>query len=628
MGVVTEYDADEQYDEYGQTRAKLCSWSKDLDRHWGDWIKEANECNRYVAGDQYSTEERHAIKDGGKIPVTFNRIGPVIDAVVGTEIQGRQQVKYQPREIGDALPNEILTEGAEWIRDLSDAEGEESDAKRDAFICGLGAVSTEIEYEEDPQGKIVYRCLEPGTALPDPRARQANAVDARYVRYRDKITREEFKELYGDRQAVFDPVEGGISTYNSDPRLAYSDQDSTEKDAQDDLVTIDLWQWYEVETVIMSMSQDGSGVVAYSLDDFDRLQEAGKQNGYAIDGVRRRRRKYMTAVMSGQTFLEEPRQMEMNKFTIKFITGKRDKDKGVWYGLVRPMIDPQKWANSFFSMLLHMVRTNAKGGIMAEEGAIGDRKQFEASYAKSDEVTVVADGAISDGRVTPKPQPQYPTGIDRLMQQAIEAIRDVTGVNAEMLGLADREQPGVLEAQRKQAAYGLLATFFESFRRYRKLNGELLLDFLGMLGPETLLRVTGEGGIKQQYVPLAAAMASDAKYDVIVDEMPAGPNQKDRTWGMFTQLLPVIGDRLSPEAWAEFMKYSPFPESLSIKLRELLLQVKQQDAQPDPKQEQMFMAQLQNLIAQYRKTNAEAISKEVETQVQILNPDPRPQIVS
>ena len=625
--MVADDEAGEYGDEFDNARKKLCDWSKDLDRHWGDWIKEAKQCNRFVAGDQYGDHELRAIKDGGKIPVTFNRIGPVIDAVVGTEIQGRQRVKYQPREVGDAMVNEILTEGAEWIRDQTDAEGEESDAKRDAFVTGLGAVSTEIEYEEDPQGKVVYRRLEPGSALPDTRARQSNAIDGRYVRHRDKLTKDEFKELYGNVSGVFDPVEGGLATHNSDPRNAYLD-DNGSKDAEDDLVTVDLWQWYEVDTVMVAPSQDGAGLVEYSLEDFEALQEAGKQNGYSIDGVRRRKRRYMSATMTGDIFIDEPRQMEMSKFTIQFITGKRDNEQGVWYGLVRPMIDPQKWANTFFSMLLHMVRTNAKGGIMIEEGAVGDAKKFQSSLAKSDEITVVADGALAGNKIKDKPQPNYPAGIDRLMQQATEAIRDVTGVNAEMLGLTDRDQPGVLEAQRKQAAYGLLASFFESFRRFRKINGELLLDFLSMLGPETLVKVTGEDGIKQQYVPLAMAVAKDAKYDVIVDEMPAGPNQKERTWAMFTQLLPVIGDKLSMDAWAEFMKFSPFPESLSLKLREMLMEAKQKEAQPDPKQEQMFMAQLQNLLATYRKTDAEAQSKEVETAITMLNPDPRPQIVS
>jgi hypothetical protein len=639
VGVVTEEDDIELPGEHDEVRKKLEGWSKDLDRHWGEWVKEASVCQRFAAGHQYTTDEENEIKDGRKIPVTFNRIGPVIDAVVGSEIQGRQQTQYQPRELGDAMVNEVLTEGAEWLRDQSDADGEESDAKRDAFITGLGAVSTELEYEEDPQGKLIYRRLVVGSALPDPRARQSNAADARFIRYRDKLSRDEFKELYGDVEGVFDPVDGSLASHNADPRAAYN-QDGDDSDTNEDLVTVDLWQWYEVDTVVMAQSQDGQSVVEYTREQFEALEQAAAENGYKLESVTRRRRRYMSALMTGRTFLEEPKPLEFNKFTIQFITGKRDPDKGVWYGLVRPMIDPQKWANAFFSMLLHMVRTNAKGGIMAEEGAIGDKRKFEQSLASSDEITIVEDGALSGNKVIPKPQPNYPAGIDRLMEKSIEAIRDVTGVNAEMLGLTDRDQPGVLEAQRKQSAYGLLATFFESFRRYRKLNGELLLEFMKMLGPETLVRVTGEDGIQKFYVQLQQVLQKDAKYDVIVDEMPAGPNQKERTWAMITQIVPAIKDQMSPEMWAEFIKYSPFPESLSIKLRELIMNAEQSQQEQiiaaltervqgmEGQMQQLgFQAEMADKAADTRMKDAKTKQTEVETLTAIVRPDPNPQVV-
>ena len=633
-----EHEAmDEGYGEFDETLSRLQEWSKELDRHWGEWNKEMRDCFRMVAGDQYEQQQYNEIKDSGKIPVTFNRIGPVIDAVTGSEIQGRQRTKFYPRQLGDAVMNEILTEGAEWIRDQSDAEGEETDAKRDAFVCGLGAVSTELEFDDDPEGAVIYKRLEPGSALPL-YARQSNAIDARAVRYREHMSRDEFKSLYGDVEGIFDPVEGLIAEHNADPRHAY--EDGRDKNRESNKVSVDMWQWFERETIYMSMSQDQSRLVEYSEEDFMALQEAGMQAGHVIQGVRRQRKVYYTAVLTGRRFLEEPRQMETPQFTIQFITGKRDEENGIWYGLVRPMMDPQKWANNFFSMLLHMIRTNAKGGVMIEEGALADGTDFEESLAKSDEATVVADGAITGKKIMPKPQPQYPAGIDRLMQEANDAIREVTGINQEMLGLANRDQPGVLEAQRKQAAYGILATFFESFRRYRKVNGELLLSYLRLLGPEKLVRVTADDGIRQQYVPMALALDSE-KYDVIVDEAPAGPNQKERTWGMITQIIPAISDRLSPEMWAEVLKYSPFPESLSTKLRELItkaaddekMQIIQQlqealQGVQGQMQQADFMAEQANKAADVRNKDAKTTQTQVETAISVANPDPRPQVVS
>lgn len=639
-------------DPHSETMTRLTEWAKRLDGHWGDWVKETRESFRFTAGDQYEDTTERELKDGGKIPVTFNRVGPIIDAVVGAEIQGRQQTQYFPRETGDARINEILTQGAEWIRDLTDADGEETDQRRDAFICGIGWVSTEMDYEIDPDGRILMSREDPTEVLVDPDATKACVTDKRYLRHRKQISKDAFEDLYGDIDGVFDPSDGDIATHNSDPRDAYETDDREKRD----MVTVDHWQWYETETVIMAPSQDGAKLVEYSPEDFEKLEAAGAESGYKIEGQRRRRRKYYAATVTGKIWLVEPKPIPMNKFTYCATTGKRDNEKGVWYGLVRPMKDPQKWANAFFSMLLHMVRTNAKGGIMAEEGALGDRKRFEESFAKSDEITVVADGAISQKRVMPKPQPQYPAGIDRLMEQAIVAIRETSGISPEMLGMADREQAGVLEAQRKQTAYGLLSTFFEGFRRYRKEQGELLLDFMPLLGPDTLVRVTlstdelknmqeqsvqqaqqmgapVEAGPtpemeQQKYVKLAMALDS-RKYDVVVDESPAGPNQRERTWLMFMQLLPAVGDRMSPEMWAEALKYSPLPDSFSSKMREMIMSMGQDEqAEMMERMNQAMMGEeLRGKQAQNRKTNAEATGREVETAIAMSNPDPSPQTV-
>ncbi len=90
-----------------------------------------------------------------------------------------------------------------------------------------------------------------------------------------------------------------------------------------------------------------------------------------------------------------------------------------------------------------------------------------------------------------------------------------------MLGLVDREQAGVLEHQRKQAAYGILAAFFDSFRRYRRNHGGLILKFIKYLPEGYLVRITGADGLAK-YVPMTK-LDDTAKFDVIVDEAPAGP---------------------------------------------------------------------------------------------------------
>ncbi|PSA69553.1 hypothetical protein, partial [Corynebacterium diphtheriae] len=105
-------------------------------------------------------------------------------------------------------------------------------------------------------------------------------------------------------------------------------------------------------------------------------------------------------------------------FTYKAITGKRDRNKGTWFGLGRLMKDPQRWANVFFSRILHILNSNALAGVMVDPAGIEDVRKFEEEWAKPNKVHFTAAGALTGGQgpaVVPQPTPENPPGLARLM---------------------------------------------------------------------------------------------------------------------------------------------------------------------------------------------------------------------
>jgi hypothetical protein len=292
---------------------------------------------------------------------------------------------------------------------------------------------------------------------------------------------------------------------------------------------------------------------------------------------------------------------------------------------MRAMIDPQRFTNKLYSEIIHIIRTNAKGGLMVEEGAVEDIRQFEESWAQADAISWAKDGAVSQQRIAPKVSPPVPPQIFQMMEWAKEMVRACTGVNEEVLGLASRDQPGVLEAQRKQAAYGLLSCFFDAQRRYLRNQGKLQLAMMREYLPEdTLVRIVDDG--TKKYVPLAYTMDAQT-YDVIVDESPAGPNQKATTFQALMQLMPFLTEAgLPPKFWGELAQYMPIPASVAEKVAAAFNELQEQSQQgPPPEQQEMMQLEAQNKQADTQKKGADAQlaqAKAIREANSALQPEP------
>jgi hypothetical protein len=88
---------------------------------------------------------------------------------------------------------------------------------------------------------------------------------------------------------------------------------------------------------------------------------------------------------------------------------------------------------------------------------------------------------------------------------------------------------------------------------------------------------------------------------VIVDESPTSANQKEATWAMLQQILPVIGKMLPPATWLALLKYSPLPTSAQ---KDISDSIKQAGEQPDPEQQKREAElKLENDKAQAKMAN-------------------------
>jgi len=537
--------------------------------HSSQWRQQARTEYDMVAGDQWPQEDLLELQEDQRPAVTFNRIMRTINAIIGTQVANRQETRFIPREQGDVEVNEVLTAAAEWFRDETDAEDEESDAFEDMCVCGMGWTDTRLDYDSDPDGTGRIDRIDPLEMYWDPGATKRNLSDALWVMRVKQMDRAEFHNQWpgvdvSSASAPWESVEDDVSVrVHVYPQDAYKEQQRLKKDtARKQTIRVVQLQWAEHDPIY----RVGKKASRMSADKFEKLEPKLKEAG--IRSLKQREVTWKQAFIAGGTVLDEGPCPYPQGPTMRAMTYKRNRNKNTWYGIVAGMIDPQRWGNKFFSQILDILNKGAKGGILIEADATDDIRDLESKWARSDAVHVLRSGAISGKKIMPKPIVTLPPALDNLMAFSMDAVHEITGVNLELLGFANRQQAGVLEQQRKQAGLTILAPLFDALRRHRKETGRVLLYFIQTyLSDGRLVRIMGENG-KEKYVPLAK-QPETAKYDVIVDESPTSPNMKERVYASLVEMLPSLGKMGIPLP-PELLDYAPIPSALASKWKEMI----------------------------------------------------------
>ena len=598
--------------------------------HWSAWREDAREDYDFYAGVQWSQEDASKLESEGRPPVVFNRIVRTINAVAGVEVQNRQEVKYYPRRVesDDTQTNplqqgvpqgapqapkpseagyaDLLNEAAQWVRDENNSEDEESEMFVDTLICGMGFTETRMDYDDDPQGMIVKHRIDPLTMYVDPDSTKRNFEDAKWMACVREFSKKEVKDMFPDIGNVT------AGTFWNDNDMLVHDQTDEWKyvnDYSDQMVKVGKiyvvqYQYWRKEDVFVTLSQDGN-IVTFNAAQY----RSGKKmiDAMAVKVIKIKKRIFKQCFLVG-TSVADKIDLGCDHFTFRATTGLRDRNRNTYFGLVQLMKDPQRWANKWLSQIQHILNTNSKGGLMVEDGAVDDIRELEQDWTSPDSVIKLLPGGLQ--KIKQKESIAYPDGIDRLLNYAITAINDIPGVNLELIGMAGRDQPIGLEMTRKDAGITVLATFFDSLRRYRKMDGRVLAYFIReYIADGRLIRIVGEKGI--EYLPLMKSKVA-FQYDIVVDESPTSPNSKERTFAVLLKILPMALEAGIPVP-KELLDYAPLPFDFVQKWKNEI----EEQSQPDPQQMeiQQKMQEIGQMLAQLEVAQKEADIQKTQSEV-------------
>ncbi len=556
---------------------------KTAKKHWTDWREEARDLYDFIAGRQWDDEDAEKLREENRPVVTFNVAGKYMDAITGLQINNRQDIRYFPREIGDAKVNELMTGAVSWCRDSCNMIDEETDAFYDAVLTGLGWMEGFLDRDIDPAGVAAGRRVDPLEMLPDPVARQRNLEDAKFVIRERFVDQEEYEEIFGDyADQVSDDHVGtedltteidqdtGLQVIPSPHDYGDTSTNAGESVNKGKRSVQDYQFWRREKRVVVSHPAIGEN--EFTVEEYKKQKEAIDtliKNGEPVKVSEIMRKCYYRGWFSKGQMGPYGKSPYQGGFTYHGITGKRDRNKQTWFGLGRAMTDAQRWTNKFFSTILYCLMVGAKGGILAEEDSFKDPRKAESEWANPSAITWLKKGSISgqQPKIMPKPDAKYPEGLDRLMEFTMNALPQTSGLNMEILGLADRVQAGVIEAQRKQSAMAIIAWAFDAMRRYYRSIGKQMARYVQDYMPDGMI-VKINGTDSAQYVPLVKDHLA-MTFDVIVDEAPTSTNMRERVWAVIETLVPQLL-KAGLTVPKEVLDYSPLPADLAAKWKEAL----------------------------------------------------------
>jgi hypothetical protein len=569
---------------------------------------------------QWAEADKQKLADEGRPAIVFNKTNKFIRAVGGIEVNNRQQTIYvpsDPTEPGEVKANELATQGGEWMDAKTRASRKKTRCFRDLLICGMGWGESLVSWDDDPRGLYDLDRINPLEMGWDYSARDQNLMDSkRRWRCREMLLSEARQLMAGitDEEFTDEDLDAswcdGIGVPQSDVAKTKEQKEKREENTTGPqsrrtvhIVQIQWWE-YEFYHRVMNPAAMTDPRAAPHLDltpkQIAEMEKSGQLPGELPRSRRLRRKVFKQAFLGGKVLHVGPAPRP-DGFTLHCMTGEPDDLEGTWFGLVKLARDPQTWENKFFVQIMHIINSTAKGGIIIEDDAVEDIREFLSNYAKPNAVSVVRAGAVSKGKVMARPGAGLTAGVLQLHQMAQEALPDVLGINLELMGLADRDQPGVLEAQRKQSAMTILATLFDSLSLWEEERGQTKLYFLqNFLADGRLIRIHGDDGY--QALPLLKDEMF-GKYDAIVDEAPSSMNMKEKAWQGLQFILPLLQENgaLDAETGSMLLDYVPFlPTKLVEGLKAAL-------KKPNPAAEEMQQIAKEGEQAKVKKDATSAV---------------------
>lgn len=264
---------------------QLRAWFKEAAEAKVETVKKRRKDWKFYAGHQWDIDDATAYDKQKRPRLTLNMIKSIIAAVAGEERDNRQEMKFYGEGQEDDPAAYGINRLVKWIMDQCGGEFSLSAQFKAGSLAGEGWVVPDVDYFDDPNGKIKIEFVKDDEMFPDPLDNHPTAEKARYTNRVRMMTDQEgearwpgFKEKVRQR-CIESKV--GPETDGSGYRDIYSTPNDTKSpklyDAKKKLwAVIETW-WWQIEPGYVVVDEATGLLVEKSPEEFDGMVQQRQQ---------------------------------------------------------------------------------------------------------------------------------------------------------------------------------------------------------------------------------------------------------------------------------------------------------------------------------------------------------------
>ncbi len=505
--------------------AKITRWFTAACDYEKTWRTRARQWHDYYHGDQLPADVLVMMKARNQPPIKFNLIKSIVNLLTGQEIQGRTDVQFVGTQEGsDSISAEILTDIYRQKNHEGYVQYEQTEAFQDGVIGGRGVIFE--DYDEDEK-KIVEEYVDWQEVFVDPCAKKKDYSDARHVFRVKWVDLDVALELFPEQESKLK----SLSSQDSDTDVLGNRSEATT----------------QKEEYFEDLFDDGRQFADPSRERV-KIVECWWKTADSSSGV-------MNGIFTENMWLVQPVDFKRKhgEFPFVFTFYCRDR-KGLPYGLVKDLIDPQDVINRSFSKSMHILGTRQ---ILAEKDALPNIQKVQQEITKPD--AIINDfetGALKDGRVRIEENRGDSAMAFQHFEIGMNAMNRISGVNPELQGLHTNARSGTAISMRMRQGNTVLTSLYDCLEKTKKKCAEKYIYLMSqfMTAKEILryklptgdfknLQINGqvERELKGKMVPVFENQVKDIfKYDIVITESAKSANANEHTLTILSEIIKSV----------------------------------------------------------------------------------------